>query len=113
MKRTVAVFVGALAAVLVMPIVATAHNAGHIFLPVGTCQELGSFKSSPLVGQDRTPLDLVPQTPNPPRDEYGVSFVGYWDGTPISPGGCPAPLPAVTTTQDSAGIPEFAVLSFQ
>jgi hypothetical protein len=42
------------------------------------------------VGQDRTQLDLVPLTPNPPRDEYGVSFVGVNGNTPIRPGGCPS-----------------------
>ena len=73
-----------------------AHNAGHLFLPDGTCHEMGSFRESPLVGKDRTPLDLVPQTPNPPRDEYGVSFVGFYGNTPIAPGGCPVVRPATT-----------------
>ena len=73
-----------------------AHNAGHIFLPDGTCQEMGSFRGAPLVGQDRTQLDLVPQTPNPPRDEYGVSFVGFHGNTPIIPGACPV-VPVATT----------------
>jgi len=87
------VLVRALAAVtalvvgIAMPGVAIAHNAGHIFRPDGSCLELGSFKHAPLVGADRTRLDLVPQTP---RDEFGVSFVGYWDTTPTYPGPCPA-----------------------
>ena len=80
----------ALAAALALPGIAIAHNAGHIFLGDGTCLEVGSFHSAPLVGKDRTQLDLVPQTPNPPRDEYGVSFVGFYGNTPILPGGCPA-----------------------
>ena len=63
-------------------------------------------------GKDRIQLDLVPETANPPRDEYGVSFVGFHGNTPILPGGCPA-APAGAATQDSAGIPNFAVISFQ
>lgn len=80
------VLVGALAGItalvvgIAMPGVAIAHNAGHIFRPDGSCLELGSFKHGPLVGADRTRLDLVPQTP---RDEFGVSFVGYWDNAPV------------------------------
>ena len=111
MKRTLIVLVGVMA-VIAMPMVVTAHNAGHLSLPDGTCLEVGSFNGAPLVGKDRTQLDLVPQTANPPRDEYGVSFVGFWGRTPISPGACPA-LPAVNTTQDSNGTPVFAQVSFQ
>jgi hypothetical protein len=81
----------ALLITLAVPRVTIAHNAGHIFLPGGTCLEIGSFRSAPLVGQDRTQLDLVPQTPNPPFDEYGVSFVGFGGNTPIRPGPCGAP----------------------
>jgi hypothetical protein len=68
---------------------ADAHNAGHFFLPSGACHEIGSFRDAPIVGADRHQLDLVPETPNPPFDEYGVSFVGYEGNTPIFPGGCP------------------------
>lgn len=39
MKRVIAVFFG-VAAVLALPMVATAHNAGHIILPDGSCQLL-------------------------------------------------------------------------
>lgn len=91
MKRAAAACI-ALAAALALPIAAVAHNAGHFSLPDGSCLEIGSFRDAPLVGADRTPLDLVPETPNPPRDEYGVSFVGFWGNTPISPGACPAQL---------------------
>ena len=83
------VWITFLIGVLAAPVVANAHNLGHIFLPDGTCQEMGSGKDGPLVGQDRTKLDLVPETPNPPRDEYGTSFVGFWGQTPIFPGRCP------------------------
>jgi hypothetical protein len=66
-----------------------AHNAGHFVLPSGECHEVGSFRDAPLVGADGHQLDLVAETPNPPFDEYGTSFVGYWGNTPILPGGCP------------------------
>lgn len=113
MKRVIAVFV-ALVGVMALPMVATAHNAGHIFLPDGSCQLLGSFRDAPLVGQDRTPLDLVPQTPNPPFDEYGVSFVGHGGGTPIFPGGnCNLGAPAAESLLDASGIPTFAEISFE
>ena len=85
MKRAVIVVVGA-TAMIVMPIAAMAHNAGHVFLPDGSCQDIGSFREAPLVGQDRTQLDLIPG----PQDQYGVSFVGASHLTPVVfPGGCP------------------------
>jgi len=68
---------------------AQAHNAGHFFLPDGTCHTIGSFKGAPLVGADRTPLDLIPETPTVPFDEYGASFAAFQGATPILPGGCP------------------------
>ena len=62
---------------------AAAHNAGHIFLPSGACLEIGSFKESP------GDLDLIPETPDPPFDEYGASFAGTQGRTPIIAGACP------------------------
>jgi hypothetical protein len=87
MKRRLAALVAVLA-LMAAPAAVSAHNAGHLYLPDGSCKELGSFKDAPLVGPDQQQLDLVPQTPNPPFDEYGVSFVGYWGRTPIYPGPC-------------------------
>lgn len=87
MRNTV--WITVLLGVFALPGAAEAHNVGHIFRPDGTCQEVGSVKEAPLVGADRTQLDLVPETANPPRDEYGTSFVGYWGRTPIFPGRCP------------------------
>jgi hypothetical protein len=75
---------------LAVPAVATAHNAGHFFLPDGSCHEVGSFRDAPLVGPDRTQLDLIPETPNPPYDEYGASYAAFQGQTPILPGGCPS-----------------------
>jgi hypothetical protein len=65
---------------------AGAHNAGHFFLPDGTCHNVGSFLPAPLIGQDKTPLDLIPATP---QDEYGASFAAFQGDTPLLPGGCP------------------------
>ena len=84
MNRLVLIFAVAVTLVA-MPVAILAHNAGHIFLPDGTCVNLGSGKHGPEVGQDKEPLDLVPETP---RDEYGVSFVGVTKDTPIFPGEC-------------------------
>jgi hypothetical protein len=84
---TAAVASAALALPLSLP--ASAHNAGHFVLPDGTCHEIGSFRDAPLVGADRHQLDLVPETPTVPYDEYGTSFVGYEGNTPILPGPCP------------------------
>ena len=91
MKRLLVVFAG-LVAVVLIPVVVHAHNAGHLFLPDGSCVQIGSFKEAPSVGQDGEQLDLVPATP---MDEFGVSFVGVTRDTPIFPGGCPASSPAV------------------
>lgn len=67
---------------------ASAHNAGHLTLPSGECLEVGSFRDAPLVGPDKVQLDLVPETSNPPFDEFGVSYVGFEGRTPIAPGPC-------------------------
>ena len=91
----------AAASVLALPGVASAHNLGHVFLPDGKCLEVGSAKEAPLVGQDRTQLDLVPGTANPPRDEFGTSFVGYWGNTPIRPGRCPVVAATASSVPDS------------
>jgi hypothetical protein len=92
MKRTFALAL-AVAALFATPFVAKAHNAGHIILPDGRCLEIGSFKDAPIVGPDGIQLDLVPETPNPPRDEYGVSLVGFYRLSDIRPGPCQPPPP--------------------
>jgi hypothetical protein len=69
------------AALAVSP--AVAHNAGHVVLPSGECLEIGSFKESP------GDLDLIPESPDPPFDEYGASFAASQGNTPILPGPCP------------------------
>jgi hypothetical protein len=86
MRHLAALSAGAVAALAVIS-PAGAHNAGHFFLPDGTCHDVGSFLPAPLVGQDRTTLDLIPATP---QDEYGASFAAFQGDTPLLPGGCPA-----------------------
>ena len=78
----------ALVGLMFTPVTAIAHNVGHLFLPDGTCLEIGSAREAPLVGPDKEQLDLIPGTPLP-RDEYGVSFVGAAGDNLIFPGGCP------------------------
>lgn len=85
-RGTLAVVAGA--AALALTGAAQAHNAGHFYLPDGSCHEVGSFRDAPLVGPDRTQLDLIPETPTVPYDEYGTSFAAFQGATPILPGGC-------------------------
>ena len=89
MRRRLTIVVGTSAAFLACVGAAGAHNAGHLVLPDGSCHEVGSFRDAPLIGPSRQQLDLVPETPTTPFDEYGVSFVGFNGNTPIFPGGCP------------------------
>ena len=110
MKRTISIFI-AVVATIALPIVATAHNAGQIILPDGRCQNLASGRHSPLVGQDRTVLDLNPATP---RDQLGVSFVAQLGlgNAPLLIGFCTAPLTA-GATDNTFSILDGAVVSFQ
>ena len=80
-----------MAVALALPLPAGAHNAGHFTLSDGSCHEIGSFKDAPLIGPNdaKTQLDLIPETPNPPFDEYGASYAAFQGNTPILPGGCP------------------------
>jgi hypothetical protein len=81
--RLAAVGCAATAASVLGAVPAAGHNAGHIFLPSGACVEIGSFKESP------GDLDLIPETPDPPFDEYGASFAASQGSTPIIAGPCP------------------------
>jgi hypothetical protein len=87
--RSRVAMVASVGSVLLVAGGAQAHNAGHFFLPDGSCHAIGSFKDAPLVGPDRTQLDLIPETPTVPFDEYGASFAAFQGATPILPGGCP------------------------
>lgn len=66
---------------------ASAHNAGHIVRPDGSCQEVGSFKPV-LAGPDKTQLDLIPETQGGMFDEVGTSFAAFQGRTPLLPGPC-------------------------
>ena len=91
MIRKPAVLSAVVVALTALAAPASAHNAGHFWLPDGSCHQVGSFKDAPMVGpaDAKSQLDLVPETSNPPFDEYGASFVGYQGNTPILPGPCP------------------------
>ena len=102
-SKLIRIGLGVALALIAMPMIAAAHNLGHLTLPDGTCMEIGSAKEAPFVGPDHTQLDLIPQTANPPRDEYGVSFVGFWGNTPIAPGRCPVVASQAASPQDSVG----------
>lgn len=88
-----------LAATLVAAVAASsasAHNAGHIFLPDGTCLNVGSFKDAPLVGQGAPQdalgeLDLIydPKNGLDTSDQYGARYAADQGNTPTLPGGCP------------------------
>jgi hypothetical protein len=88
-KKQLTAIAAAACSSLLLAAGAQAHNAGHFFLPDGSCHEIGSFKDAPLVGADRTQLDLIPETPTVPYDEYGASFAAFQGQTPVLPGGCP------------------------
>jgi hypothetical protein len=84
-----------------VPMTAVAHNLAHLFLPDGTCVELGSGREAPFVGPDKEQLDLIPGTPLP-RDEYGVSFVGVAEDNLIFPGACPLQPPPAAASEKKA-----------
>jgi hypothetical protein len=82
----------ALVGSIFIPVTAVAHNLAHLFLPDGTCIELGSGREAPFVGPEKEQLDLILETPLP-RDEYGVSFVGVARDNIIFAGACPVQPP--------------------
>jgi hypothetical protein len=74
--------------------IASAHNAGHIILPDGTCLNVGSLKEAPYVSEsnphlntstDPGKLDLIPGS----GDQYGARFAATRGNTLILPGECP------------------------
>jgi hypothetical protein len=83
----VKVTVAAVAAALTVAPSASAHNAGHVIRPDGTCQEVGSFKQV-LAGPDKTPLDLMPESQGGMFDEVGTSYAAFQGNTPVQPGPC-------------------------
>ncbi|HWJ45383.1 MAG TPA: hypothetical protein VNR63_08340 [Gaiellaceae bacterium] len=91
MRKTIAL--AALAAGLVAAAPVSAHNAGHIILPDGTCVDVGSGKDAPMVPEQNPNrnasnepgrLDLEPG----PGDQYGARFAADQGKTPILPKWC-------------------------
>lgn len=60
--------------------VARAHNAGHIHLPHGECQDVGSGKHAPTDNQDKDPDER--------GDQYGSRHAAAHLETPIYPRHC-------------------------
>ena len=95
MNRSILVAVGAFAVITVPAGLAGAHNAAHVFLPDGTCLNVGSNKDAPIVGAgnpNQSPgsnnlpgqLDLIPGN----GDQYGARYAA--DHSPkLLPGNCP------------------------
>ena len=74
--------------------IASAHNAGHIMLPDGTCLNVGSLKEAPFVSEsnphlntttDPGRLDLIPGR----GDQYGARFAAEQGNSRVEPGECP------------------------
>lgn len=97
-KLFILALVLAIASSLLLAGIASAHNAGHFFLPDGTCLEVGSIKESPDVsgsnphviliikdGNVEWHLDLIDGS----GDQYGARYAADRGKTPILPGECP------------------------
>ena len=88
MKRTKRLVVG-IALVVVVGMqgltagAALAHNAGHIHLPTGECQNVGSGKHAHNPEQQ----DKIPG----PGDQYGARWAAEQGETPIFPRHCEEP----------------------
>ena len=93
--RRRAIVVTALLAALGAP-PASAHNAGHVLTPDGTCQDVGSGRPAPVVaepapgnlttGADAGRLDLIPGS----GDQYGARYAATRGNSRVLPGWCPA-----------------------
>jgi hypothetical protein len=86
MKRTRRLVAGVVVAValaiqVLTGTVALAHNAGHIHLPNGECQDVGS-------GNHAANPDLQDRDPNQPGDQYGARWAAQQGNTPIWPRHC-------------------------
>ena len=87
MRRLMIIGVIALGASL-FALPATAHNAGHIHLPNGTCVDVGSGNPGPVpqVDKYKEAPDLFPES-----DQYGARFAADQGSTPIWPRHCDEP----------------------
>jgi hypothetical protein len=89
----------AIASSLLLTGIASAHNAGHIILPDGTCLEVGSIKESPKVSESNPHRILIISDGGPEwhldlidgsGDQYGARYAAEQGNTPILPGECPS-----------------------
>jgi hypothetical protein len=98
-RRILAVTISAVAVAWLPQGLASAHNAGHLFKPDGTCVEVGSNRDAPIVGANNpninrsatttnqpNQLDLIPETDG---DQYGARYAANQSPT-LLPGNCPA-----------------------
>ena len=83
-RRAIAFAVAAaFAGALIAPAATSAHNAGHLHLSNGRCQDVGS-------GKHHDHADKYPDTPG---DEYGTRWAADQGNTPIFPRHCDDPRP--------------------
>lgn len=75
----------------------SAHNAGHIIFPDGTCLGVGSDKDAPPVGAGAPQnalgqLDLIydPKNGVDTSDQYGARLAAIEGNSRLLPGDCPA-----------------------
>lgn len=79
-----------LSAALILPIPASAHNAGHVILPSGDCVNVGgnSVQLPETAHAPTTPkgeLDLIPG----PGDQFGARFAAEQGQSRVLPRPCP------------------------
>ena len=93
MMRRVSLLVAAaaMAAALVFPTAASAHNRALVWLPNGGCVQVGSLKSVWVPGKDAY-QDLYPQDGPYPNDEFGTSFAALQGNSALEKGACPVSI---------------------
>lgn len=87
-----AVLAAGLSAGAILPLPASAHNAGHIVLPSGECLNVGGNNTVKLPESAAAntnaagELDLIPGTPG---DEFGARFAAEQGNSAVLPRSCP------------------------
>jgi hypothetical protein len=77
----------ALAVSFALPSIAAAHNRALVWLPDGTCVQVGSIKSV-YPGPDKdTQLDLDPDADG---DNIGASYAALQGNSALEKGACPS-----------------------
>lgn len=91
MRRYALLVAAAVALAVAAPV--AAHNAGHLILPDGSCQNVGSLKDAPYVSPnnphvntttDPGKLDLEPGS----GDQYGARFAADQGQSAVLPRSC-------------------------